>query len=216
MSLTYPDHRLKDKSIAILSKIVTSQRYYDVTDAVVAVTESIFRSEGRIVTPYDAVTTPLMLHIGEHFYQYLLQDHSLVDVAEVKGTGQLTEEMQSYLAGGTGRAFQEDLADFVAKNPVQGIILIGGDDNFYQKGNERCKLATMRRVLKDCPVYPLGASGGAAKNLLDNLADGYEPIEWRYKDLSILELYANAFDYLSTRIIDDISGERGKGFLDGL
>lgn len=185
----------------------------EITNAVVAVTKAIFNQKGRIIFGGHPTISPLILSIGTDFltffknsdlplvyiYQSRYFEHEvseytleLVDkkIGEIRWVESVNDDREDSLHLMRKRMLEET-------SPVAGIF-IGGMKGIIDEFN------LFTEILPEIPAYPLGATGGATRQLFEQKFISKEKwnFNWSYNEINLYEKLQKNNTYPS--LVNDI------------
>ena len=190
----------------------------NITDAVLAVTRGIFNQKGKVVFGGHPTISPLILSIGTDFlsiydeselpFVYIYQsklfekkisEYTQTLVKEKIGEIRWVEAVENNREKTLEKMRRQMLEE---TSPIAGIF-IGGMEGIIEEFN------LFMEIFPRNPLYPLGSTGGAARQLFERQLITLEKweFEWHYDLPDLFQELKNSNTYpsLTKKILKDLS-----------
>jgi len=203
----------------------------EITSAVVALTRAVFGARGKLTFGGHPTISPLVLSVSRDFVHHLSDQErrSVIPLVYIyqsehfRKKKKLPEETRKLEEEGVGKiVWSEDLDDLGLtlremrvrmlreREPVAGVF-IGGMEGVYKPKGIDDEFHLFTSICKNRPVYPIGATGGAARTLLEMLSKDHGLLtSWKSSRVDADTLFRpHSYSVLMRDIVLDIIGGLG-------
>jgi len=198
---------------------------FEITDATVEAAAAILAAGGKLLSGGHPTIAPLLLSVARDFLEDLPVDvdrpvhvfQSSYFEDDIPEETRLLEEEGAGEIHFTKRHGQREESllimrrEMLRMRPV-AAILIGGMEGVYDVNSPHSEYTLFTELCAGRPVYPIAATGGAARLLWEALMRGKESMRWSYSSIELNECESRVYPYLMTRIIEDIIAHELDGF----